>query len=209
MDARAVVAAAAARTMRGTAHVTLACRVSVPGYEGDSRYVGVVDFDLDRCRLDASEEPDPAPMVFDGPVAYMRQADGCWAWTRGAPGTHSIFAPQCSLEALVHAQRSAVAAGGRAVEVALDYAKLNAATDNGLAPDWTESSAVVVLSSSESESERIARITLTHGSGDDPHAWIQLDHRISEPIPPCIIDLPAPAISLEEHLRRLEADADR
>lgn len=198
------MAAAAARTTRGNAHVTLACRVSVPGFEGDSRYVGVVDFDLDRCRLDASEEPDSAPMVFDGPVAYMRQEDGCWTWTRGAPGTHSMFDPRWSLEALAHAQRSAVAAGGRVVEVALDYATLNAGTDIGLAPDWTESSAVVVLS----PSERIARITLMHHSRDDPDAWMRFDHRLSEPIPPRIIDLPAPAIPLGEHLRRLEADAD-
>lgn len=56
-DAGALVSAAVRQTMRGGAKFTLACRIAVPGYDADDRYVGLVDFDHDRCRLDLLADP--------------------------------------------------------------------------------------------------------------------------------------------------------
>ena len=204
-DAGALVSAAVRQTMRGGAKFTLACRIVVPGYDADDRYVGLVDFDHDRCRLDLLADPDPdldsaAPlMVFAGPVSYLRQADGCWTWTRGAPGTHSTFDVHWSLEALVRARRSAASTDEQTVEVSLDYEALNAGTDIGFSPDWSDSTAVVELSPTHT----IARATLTHRSPGDPSAWMRYDFRISEQPSTVAIDLPAPEATIPlEHYRR-------
>lgn len=163
-DAGAVVGAAAMQTMRGRAHVTVAVRMSVPEFEGNAQYVGIVDFDGDRCRLDGQADAAGEAMAFNGPVAYTRQADGRWTWATGAPGTHNMFDPRWALEALAHAQRSAVASATDLVELALEYETLNAGTDIGLSGDWDESTAVVQLS----PNGRIAQATLTHRSHDHP-----------------------------------------
>ncbi len=202
-DPGAVVSAAAIRTMRGSARVTLTGRVSVPEYDGDNEYVGIVDFGSDRCRLDPAAsggEGAKAPMMCDGSVLYMRQQNGRWTWTTGAPGTHNMFDPRWSLEALVHARVSADAAGPLGVELKLDYDALNAGTDIGLSPDWNESTAVVQLSAEG----RIARVILTHHSRGHPEAWMRFDHEISERGPAFTIDLPRPelTISLERYLEQ-------
>jgi hypothetical protein len=202
-DAGALVSAAVRQTMRGGAKFTFACRIAVPGYDADDRYVGLVDFDHDRCRLDFLADPglgSAAPsMVFAGPVCYLRQADGCWAWTRGAPGTHNALDLHWSLEALVRARRSAAVTDEQAVEVSLDYEALNAGTDIGFSPDWSESTATVELSPTGT----IARATLTHRSSGDPGAWMHYDFRISEQPSTVAIELPAPEATIPlEHYRR-------
>jgi hypothetical protein len=132
-------------------------------------------------------------------VCYLLQADGCWTWTRGAPGTHSAFDVHWSLEALVRARRSAAATDGQTVEVSLDYEALNACTDIGFSPDWSDSTAVVELSTTHT----IARATLTHRSSGDPSAWMRYDFRISEQPSTVAINLPAPeaTIPLERYRR--------
>ena len=112
-----------------------------------------------------------------------------------------MFDPRWALEALAHAQKSAVATAPRVVEVALEYQTLNAGTDIGLSPDWDESTAVVELS----PSGRIARATLTHRSHDDPAAWMRCDYEITETHAPAPIELPKPeaTIPLEQHVADL------
>ena len=189
--------------MRGGAKFTFVCRIAVLGYDADDRYVGVVDFDNDRCQLDLLAGPDldsAAPlMVFAGPVCYLRQADGCWTWTGGAPGTYNAFDVRWSLEALVRARRSAAATDDQTVEVSPDYEALNAGTDIGFSPDWSESTAVGELSPAST----IARATLTHRSSGDPGAWMCHDFRITEQPSTVAIELPAPeaTIPLEDHRR--------
>lgn len=122
-EAGALVSAAALQTIRGAAQVTLSFGMSVPEFETTAELVGVVDFDADRCRLDRQSDEAAAAMAFEGPVSYMRRADGRWTWTKGASGTHSMFDPRWVLEALAHAQGSAVATDARAVEVARDNAQ--------------------------------------------------------------------------------------
>jgi hypothetical protein len=189
-DPAAAVAAAATRTMCGSARVGVACWTSVPEYEGRVEYSGPADFDGDRCRLvgaaHAGEGSAAPAIVCDGPVLYTRQEDGRWTWTRGRPGAHSMFDPRWTLEALVHGQRSAVATADAVVELALDYDTLNAGTDLGLARDWDESTAVARLS----PGGRIAHATLTLRSRDHLEAWIRIDCQISEPVAPCTIGLP-------------------
>ncbi len=202
-DTGALVSAAVRQTMRGGAKFTFACRIAVPGYDVDDRYLGLVDFDHDRCRLDLLADPDAdstaSSMVFAGPVCYLRQADGCWTWTRGAPGTHNPLDLHWSLEALVRARRSAAATDEQTVEVSLDYEALNASTDIGLSRDWSESTAVVELSPAGT----IARATLTHRSSGDPGAWMHYDFQISEQTSTVTIALPAPeaTIPLERYVR--------
>lgn len=147
-DAGAVVSAAAMQTMRGGAHVTVSWQMSVPEFEGKDQYVGLVDFDGDRCRLDGQADPAAQALAFEGPVSYTRQADGRWTWTKGASGTHNLFDPRWALEALAHAQKSAVTTAADVVELALEYERLNASTDIGLSRDWDQSTAVVQLSPS-------------------------------------------------------------
>lgn len=124
-DAGAVVLAAATQTMRGAAHVTLSFAMSVPElteFERITELLGVVDFDSDRCRLHGQpSDGAAAAMAFEGPVAYVRQADGRWTWTEGWSGTPSMFDPRWVLEALAHAQRSAVTTVPGVVELALEY----------------------------------------------------------------------------------------
>ncbi|MGH3266389.1 MAG: hypothetical protein ACRDNS_30850, partial [Trebonia sp.] len=93
---------------------------------------GTADFDADRCALAPAMSADGnGAIICDGPTIYISQPDGCWAWTRGAPGTHSVFDPRWALEALAHAQKSAAATNERLLEVQLDHAALNAGTDLG------------------------------------------------------------------------------
>jgi hypothetical protein len=101
-----------------------------------------------RFRLDGQADAPEQAIAFEGPVSYMRQADGHWTWTRGPPSTHSIFDPRWALAALANAQRSVVASEARVVELTLAYETLDAGTDIGLAPDWDESTAVVDLTPS-------------------------------------------------------------
>lgn len=207
-DLGSVVSAAAKQTMRGAVHVTVSWRASIPDFDGGADCGGIADFDADRCRLDAQADADELAMVFDGPVAYMRQADGRWTWTKGAPGTHNMFDPRSALEALVHAQRSAVAAATDVVELTLDYETLSAGSDIGLAPDWDESIAVVQLLPSGT----IARVTLTHRSQDDPDAWMRLDYQITKRAAPGQIDLPKSetTISLEQYtVEQMEGEHNR
>jgi hypothetical protein len=138
-------------------------------------------------------------MVFAGPVCYLRQADGCWTWTRGAPGTHSAFDVHWGLEALVRARRSGAAIDEQTVEGSLDYEALNAGTDIGFSRDWFETTAVVELSPTDT----IARATLTHRSPGDPGASMHYDFRISEQPSTVAIELPAPEARIPlEHYRR-------
>jgi hypothetical protein len=202
-DAGALVSDAVRQTMRGGAKFTFACRIGVPGYDADDQYVGLVDFDHDRCRLDPLADPDldsaAQSLVFAGPVCYLRQADGCWTWTRGAPGTHNALDLHWSLEALVRARRSAAATDEQTVEVSLDYEALNAGTDIGFSRDWSESTAVVELSPTGT----IARPALTHRNSGDPGAWMHYDFRISEQPSTVAIELPAPEATIPlEHYRR-------
>jgi hypothetical protein len=109
------------------------------------------------------------------------------------------------LDALVHAQTSAVASGGHSVEVGLAHGALDAATDAGLAPEW-ESTAVAQLS----PSGRIAHVTVTHRAREDPDAWIQVDCAISEPDRVGAIELPASemTISLHDYVEQEHAQPD-
>ena len=185
-DARALISAAALQTMRGTAQVTLSFGMSVAECDTFAEYVGVVDFGADRCRLDQQPYEGAEAMAFEGPVSYVRQTDGRWTWTEGAAGTRSMFDPRWVLEALVHAQKSARATVGCAVEVALDYETLNAGTDIGLSRDWDESTALVRLS----PSGRIRRATVTHRSHDRPEAWMRSAHQITETSAAVTVELP-------------------
>jgi hypothetical protein len=206
-DAGAVVLAAAMQTMRGGAHVTLSCGMSVPEFEGNAQYVGIVDFDGDRCRLDGQADAAAQAMAFDGPVSCTRQADGRWTSTKGAPGTHNMFDPRWALEALAHAQRSAVATATHVVELELEYETLNAGTDIGLSRDWDESTAVVQLTASG----RIARATLTHRSHRHPDAWMRFDYQITESPGPAPVELPKPeaTIPLTQYLAGADGEPDR
>lgn len=197
-DARALISAAALQTMCGAAHVTLSFGMSVPECDTTAEYVGVVDFGADRCRLDQQPYEGVEAMAFEGPVSYMRQADGRWTWTKGAAGTRSMFDPRWVLEALVHAPKSARATAGHAVEVALDYETLNAGTDIGLSPDWDESTALVRLS----PSGRITRTTLTHRSHEHPDAWMRCAYQITETCGQVTVELPRheAAIPLEQYV---------
>ena len=205
-DAGAVIVAAAIQTMRGQAQVELSYGMSVPEFEGDFQYVGIADFDADRCRLDGQADQGAEAMAFEGSVFYTRQADGHWTWTKGAPGTHNIFDPRWALEALAHAQRSAVATATHVVELALEYETLNAGTDIGLSDDWDESTAVVELT----PGGRIARATLTHRSCRHPDAWMRFDYQITESAGPQPVELPQPAarIPLAEYLGRVDREPD-
>jgi hypothetical protein len=191
-NAGAVVMAAAMQTMRGSAHVALRWRMSIPEFEGAALYVGIVDFDRDRCRLDGQGDAAGEALAFDGSTSYMRQADGRWRWTKGAAGTHSMFDPRWALEALAHAQRSAVAIATDVVELTLDYDMLNAGTDIGLAPDWEESTAVVRLSADEG----IARATLTYRNHDHPDTSMWFDYRLTGEAAPGQVELPKPEATI-------------
>jgi hypothetical protein len=196
--------------MRGSARVALSCRMMVPEFDSLGNYVGIVDLDSDRCRLDetthASEDTDKQSMVFDGSLTYTWQADGRWTWTQGALGTHSMFHPRGFLDALVHAQTSAVAREEHVIELGLDHAALNAAADAGLSRDWTSWIAVAELSPGGT----IARVTLTHRSRHDPDAWLRLGCAISDPGRLPAIELPAPdlMISLADYLEQRSRGAN-
>jgi hypothetical protein len=95
-----------------------------------------------------------------------------------------MFHPSVLLDALVHAQISAEAAGEDSLELDLDYDALDAAADVGLAPDW-QSTAIAQTSSSG----RIANIVLTHRSREDSDSLMRIECAISEPIEVGEIDL--------------------
>ena len=193
--------------MRGGAHVELRVQTSVPGFEGRCAYSGLVDFDCDRCRLDGESdtagETAPESVVLDGPTTYTRELDARWVFARGAAGTRGMLHPSGLLDALVHAQTSAAAAGERSVQLGLDHATLDAAADAGLAPDWWSSAIVQV-----SPGGRIANIVLTHRSAVDPDCVLRLECSISEPVPVDAIDLP-PAETTISMLAKIEAGHDQ
>jgi hypothetical protein len=184
-----VVSAAASRTMRGSARVSLSVQTSVTDFEGLSEYSGVVDFDSDRCRLDGKShvagDTAPASIILDGSATYIRETDARWVFARGAEGTRGMLHPSGLLDALVRAQTSAVRAGEHSVELDLDHDGLDGAADAGLASDW-RSTAIAQIS----PGGRIANIVLTHRSGEDSVSSIRLECRISEPVEVGGIDLP-------------------
>jgi hypothetical protein len=195
--------------MCGSARVVMTCRMAVPDYDDHQAYTGIVDFESDRCRLDGEpyveDETEARSVILDGSTTYAPEHHGRWTFTRGAAGTHGMLHPRGLLDALVHAQTSVIASGEHSVEVGLDHEALNAAAGAGLAPDW-ESTAVVQLS----PSGRIARVTLTHRSREDPNAWIQVDCSISEPDRVGAIDLPASemTISLQDYIEQEHGQPD-
>ncbi len=183
------VSAAAMRTMRGGAQVGLKVHTSVPDFEGLSEYSGVVDFDMDRCRLDGEShiagETAPESAILDGPTTYTRESDARWVFTRGGVGTRGMLHPGGLLNALVQAQTSVVAAAEDSVELGLDHDVLDAAADAGLAPDW-QSTAVARIS----PTGRISNIVLTHRSVEDPDSLMRVECAISEPVEVDGIELP-------------------
>jgi hypothetical protein len=180
IEAGAELVAAAGRTMRAGARVTVNCRTSVPGFEACSELSGVVDFDSDRCRLtgriSAGEDSAPQEEILDGSTSYSRQADGCWTFTTGAVGTHGMLHRVGLLLALIDAQSSVHLAKSGTYEVDLDYEQLNDLSDIGLAPDW-ESTATVECS----REGRVSAVTCTHRSREDPVYYIEIRCWISEP----------------------------
>lgn len=194
----AAVSAATTRTICGGARVVLTCRMAMPDYDAQLAFSGIVDFDTDRCRLagesHAEGESEKQSVILDGPTTYTRGQDGRWTVTRGGAGTHGMLHPRGLLDALADAQTSAVASAPDSVEVGLDHDALNAAADAGLAPEW-RSAAVVQLS----PTGRIARVTLTHRSREDPDAWIEVDCTITEPERVGAIDLPPPEMTVSLH----------
>jgi hypothetical protein len=201
------VSAAATRTMRGGAEVELRVQMSVPDFEALSEYVGVVDFDSDRCRLDGEShvagEAAPASIILDGSTTYTRESDARWVFGRGAEGTRGMFHPSGLLDALVRAQTSAVEVGERLVELGLDHDVLDASADAGLAPDW-QSTAVARIS----PGGRISNIALTHRSGEDPDSLIRVECVISEPVQVGGIDLPPPDMTISL-TAKIEQEHDR
>jgi hypothetical protein len=196
------VSAAAVRTMSGGARVTLSCRISIPDLSSEASLSGVVDFETDRCRLDgqirAGEESDTQSLVLDGSGSYNRLPDGRWTFTSGELGTRGMFHPSGLLEALVHAQTSAVVSPTGSIEVGLDHDELDRRADAGLAHDWN-STAVVELS----PSGRVASVVLSHRSEEDSTTgWIEIAWAISEPDQAGAIDLPPPAktISMAKYI---------
>ncbi|MGH2844052.1 MAG: hypothetical protein ACRDKL_10780 [Solirubrobacteraceae bacterium] len=190
-----VVSAAVMRTMCGGARVGLRVQVSVPAFEGLAEYSGVVDFDDDRCRLDGEShvagETVRGSVMLDGPTTYTRESDARWVFTRGDAGTRGMLHPSGLLDALVHAQTSAVAAGEHSVELELDHDVLDAGADSGLAPEW-RSTAVAQIS----PSGRIAHIVLTHRSDEDPDSLMRVECAISEPVQIGRVDLPPAEITI-------------
>jgi hypothetical protein len=183
------LAAAAKRTMRSGARVTLSLRTSVPGFEACSDLSGVVDFDSDRCRLNgrirAGEECEPQEEILDGSTSYSRQADGRWTFTTGAIGTHGMLHPAGLLLALIDAQSCARVTKVGTYEVGLDYEQLNALSDIGLAPDWKSTATVEC-----SREGRVTSVTCTHRSREDPAYYIEIRCWISEPSDVGAVDLP-------------------
>jgi hypothetical protein len=192
------IAAAASRTMRDSARVMMTCRTSVPEFDHQAGYVGIIDFGKDRCRLDeetpTADDSEAQVMILDGPNTYSRQQNGEWTVTRGGAGTRGMFHPSGLLDALMHAQTTVVRSSERTFEVGLDHDILDARADAGLSPDW-ESIAVAELSASG----RIAHVTLTHRTGKDPDVYIQIDCTISEPEQVNRIDLPASELTISLH----------
>jgi hypothetical protein len=201
---RDVVSTAVTRTMCGGARVELKVQASGPEYDELSEYSGVVDFDSDRCRLDGERhvegETAPISVILDGPTTYFLESDARWVFTRGNAGTRGMLHPCGLLDALVHAQTSAVTVGEHSIKVELDHAKLDAVADAGLAPDW-QSTAVAEISSTG----RIAHVVLTHCSAEDPESLIRVEWAISEPVQVGRVDLPPAettislAARIEEH----------
>ena len=201
------VSAAAMRTMRGGAHVALRVQTSVPEFEALSEYSGVVDFDSDRCRLDGESdvagETAPQSIILDGSTTYTRESDARWVFARGAEGTRGMFHPSGLLDALVRAQKTAMEAGERSVELGLDHDVLDAAADAGLASDW-QSTAIARIT----PSGRISNIVLTHRSGEDPDSLMRVECTISEPVQVGEIDLP-PAETTISLAAKIEQEHDQ
>jgi hypothetical protein len=186
----AEVSEAAIRTMRGGARVNLTYRM--PEQRSCSSFSGFVDFESDRCRLDgqtrAGGESTPQSELFIGSTSYSLQPDGWWTYTTGPTGTRGMLHPAALLEAVIHAQTSAVTASVRVVEVGLDYGELNARADVELPPDWQSTAAVEL-----SPSGRVARIVQQRRSRKDPNARIEIECDISEPGYVGVIEAPPPA----------------